>query len=668
MGRSSPRSSRSRSSRHRYRDLDDDYSPERRRRHKDSRKKSKRKSSHKTSSRYNKTSEDDTTRSRHHRIRDQIMSETTVIKIDSESIASSQTNQNNSSAASDSSVSYSESSFVSSDSSYYQKNSDPEDDYQPSSKKDHQQQKKEKSKKMSIFVLIVQIICTAGACQFFHHHLEYQSRVVHSLYHLHLALQNSHQEHLNYKNAHLHLSSEIVRLKLRLEHQYHFMHELTTFSRQNYIRIKGIAEEEAGVEEKQNMVEEKVFDLANYVGVPKLYPEFNIKNIERASRVGKPIKSKQNKYESRMIVAEVSSVKIKNFFIQAASRELRNTGYFVYDYLATMGMAGVDKPIESIINKDEHDEHQALHAERNCGYIKEIREPNVVAKGGKTFGAWMQDPAKNLDERVWLIENFHQSYFIEEYATIHDLKNRRMRRKIRLPIYFGGTGHVIYKEHLYFNKFNTSLIVKFDLNNLKIVKEVEMTQAVYGNHASYSWQGHTDYDFSIDEEGLWLIYATHENALDIVISKINPESLQIEEESHATDKHYAHSAAKHTKYATYKTNWKKLWSANAFTACGVLYTLQKFDVQKTNLNYVYDMHKRAYKHVKIPFKSKYKWISSVNYNHKTRQLYVWDKSYLMTYDVVFHNSSDSAYFGNELMSVDAETGAGTDQLNERSDL
>lgn len=67
---------------------------------------------------------------------------------------------------------------------------------------------------------------------------------------------------------------------------------------------------------------------------------------------------------------------------------------------------------------------------------------------------------------------------------------------------------------------------------------------------------------------------------------IDPETLQIEQEGHH-DKAYQHAANKHTKYATYKTNWKKLWSANAFTACGVLYTLQKFDTKKTTLNYVY---------------------------------------------------------------------------------
>ena len=329
-------------------------------------------------------------------------------------------------------------------------------------------------------------------CAFFHHHLDYQSKVVHSLYHLQLALNKAHLEHLEYKNSHMHLASEMIRLKLRLEHQYDFMKELTTISKQNYIRIKGIPEEELGSEEKQSMIEEKVYDLAKYIGIT----DITIKDVERASRVGKPILSKKSKLSARMIVAEISSLKIKTQFIEQASKSLRNTGFFVYDFLSTMDMVGVDKPVESIVNKEEQAEHAELHADHNCGYIKEIKEPKVIAKASKTFGAWLQDP-KGLGERVWVIDNFNKNYFIEEYATIKDLQNKRLRRKIKLPIYFAGTGHVIYDNNLYFNKFNTSSLVKFDLNKLRIVKEVDVTGAVFGNMASYSWQGHTDFDLNL---------------------------------------------------------------------------------------------------------------------------------------------------------------------------
>ena len=41
------------------------------------------------------------------------------------------------------------------------------------------------------------------------------------------------------------------------------------------------------------------------------------------------------------------------------------------------------------------------------------------------------------------------------------------------------------------------------------------------------WSGETDIDLAVDETGLWVIYATMENALDIVISKLDPENLEV---------------------------------------------------------------------------------------------------------------------------------------------
>ena len=43
----------------------------------------------------------------------------------------------------------------------------------------------------------------------------------------------------------------------------------------------------------------------------------------------------------------------------------------------------------------------------------------------------------------------------------------------------------------------------------------------------FQWLGNTDIDLSYDEEGLWAIYATHENAQDIVLSKIDVDTLEV---------------------------------------------------------------------------------------------------------------------------------------------
>ena len=54
-----------------------------------------------------------------------------------------------------------------------------------------------------------------------------------------------------------------------------------------------------------------------------------------------------------------------------------------------------------------------------------------------------------------------------------------------------------------------------------------MPDAAFGNMAPYQWAGSTDFDMAYDETGLWIIYATLQNSLDIVISKLDEKvSLQ----------------------------------------------------------------------------------------------------------------------------------------------
>merc|ERR1712227_1094788 len=80
-----------------------------------------------------------------------------------------------------------------------------------------------------------------------------------------------------------------------------------------------------------------------------------------------------------------------------------------------------------------------------------------------------------------------------------------------------------------------------------------LPEAGFGNMAPYQWAGSTDIDFAADEVGLWVIYATLQNSLDVVISRIDPKTLDV--------------------IKTFRTNWRKQWSGNAFMACGVLYVL-----------------------------------------------------------------------------------------------
>ena len=140
------------------------------------------------------------------------------------------------------------------------------------------------------------------------------------------------------------------------------------------------------------------------------------------------------------------------------------------------------------------------------------------------------------------------------------------------------------------------MLIKYNLETGDALYE-NLPKAGYGNQTPYQLSAFTDIDFAIDEEGLWVsvflittlkykikmkvIYSTFENTMDIVVSKLNADTLEVE--------------------ATYRTNWRKKWSGNAFMACGVLYVLKKCDLKNTYLNYAYDTHTKQWHHIQVRF-------------------------------------------------------------------
>lgn len=108
----------------------------------------------------------------------------------------------------------------------------------------------------------------------------------------------------------------------------------------------------------------------------------------------------------------------------------------------------------------------------------------------------------------------------------------------------------------------------FDLAPQRKTRPNNDFRAGFANQASYQWRGSTDIDFAVDENGLWAIYATEANSWNIVVSKLDHETLEVKD--------------------TWNTAWKKAWSGNAFMICGQLYVLKKYNEKTTFLHYSFD--------------------------------------------------------------------------------
>uniref|UniRef100_A0A673IKU4 Adhesion G protein-coupled receptor L3 n=1 Tax=Sinocyclocheilus rhinocerous TaxID=307959 RepID=A0A673IKU4_9TELE len=124
----------------------------------------------------------------------------------------------------------------------------------------------------------------------------------------------------------------------------------------------------------------------------------------------------------------------------------------------------------------------------------------------------------------------------------------------KLPHRVDGTGFVVYDGALFFNKERTRNIVKFDLRTRIKSGEAIIASANYHDTSPYRWGGKSDIDLSVDENGLWVIYATEQNNGQIVISQLNPYTLRVE--------------------GTWDTAYDKRSASNAFMICGILYVVK----------------------------------------------------------------------------------------------
>uniref|UniRef100_A0A2K6GS14 Olfactomedin 1 n=1 Tax=Propithecus coquereli TaxID=379532 RepID=A0A2K6GS14_PROCO len=218
--------------------------------------------------------------------------------------------------------------------------------------------------------------------------------------------------------------------------------------------------------------------------------------------------------------------------------------------------------------------------------------------------------------QVWYMDGYHNNRFVREYKSMVDFMNTDNFTSHRLPHPWSGTGQVVYNGSIYFNKFQSHIIIRFDLKTETILKTRSLDYAGYNNMYHYAWGGHSDIDLMVDENGLWAVYATNQNAGNIVISKLDPVSLQI--------------------LQTWNTSYPKRSAGEAFIICGTLYVTNGYS-GGTKVHYAYQTNASTYEYIDIPFQNKYSHISMLDYNPKDRALYAWNNGHQILYNVtLFH--------------------------------
>lgn len=255
------------------------------------------------------------------------------------------------------------------------------------------------------------------------------------------------------------------------------------------------------------------------------------------------------------------------------------------------------------------------------GTLKAIVDSPCIYEAEQKSGAWCKDPLQAADKIYFMPWTPYRTDTLIEYASLEDFQNSRQTTTYKLPNRVDGTGFVVYDGAVFFNKERTRNIVKFDLRTRIKSGEAIINYANYHDTSPYRWGGKTDIDLAVDENGLWVIYATEQNNGMIVISQLNPYTLRFE--------------------ATWETAYDKRAASNAFMICGVLYVVRSVyqdnesEAGKNTIDYIYNTRLSRGEYVDVPFPNQYQYIAAVDYNPRDNQLYVWNNNFILRYSLEF---------------------------------
>ncbi|XP_061627348.1 adhesion G protein-coupled receptor L3 isoform X17 [Phyllopteryx taeniolatus] len=258
------------------------------------------------------------------------------------------------------------------------------------------------------------------------------------------------------------------------------------------------------------------------------------------------------------------------------------------------------------------------------GILRGVYQSEHLFESDHQSGAWCKDPLQASDKIYYMPWTPYRTDTLTEYSSKEDFIAGRPTTTYKLPHRVDGTGFVVYDGALFFNKERTRNIVKFDLRTRIKSGEAIIANANYHDTSPYRWGGKSDIDLAVDENGLWVIYATEQNNGRVVVSQLNPYTLRIE--------------------GSWDTSYDKRSASNAFMICGVLYVVKTVYEDDDNegtgnkIDYMYNTDKSKETGVNIPFPNSYQYIAAVDYNPRDNLLYVWNNYHVVKYSLDFGNN------------------------------
>ena len=235
-----------------------------------------------------------------------------------------------------------------------------------------------------------------------------------------------------------------------------------------------------------------------------------------------------------------------------------------------------------------------------------------------------------------------------EYDSQEDLNaGQKASRVYKLPKPFYGTGHVIFQGSLFYHAYNTDTLLRYDLHLKRVLGELKMHLSGNDSNAQHCrvYSDHREHvgcvDFSVDENGLWVVYRNG-SRVSIYVSKLDVDSLRIQRTVviEATDNGLINDRRRHAivkrQGELFNVSRGLDEVLNAFVVCGRIYFLQYHGSQNAVIKLMFDLYDVDSQFVylqSIEFIQPYKSNTQLTYNPFDNRLYAWDAEHLITYSL-----------------------------------
>uniref|UniRef100_A0A8C2KJD8 Si:ch211-194m7.8 n=1 Tax=Cyprinus carpio TaxID=7962 RepID=A0A8C2KJD8_CYPCA len=239
-------------------------------------------------------------------------------------------------------------------------------------------------------------------------------------------------------------------------------------------------------------------------------------------------------------------------------------------------------------------------------------------------GAWGRDAKRGSKERYWehcLVSGNQLGNTVRMYNSYEDFMASKNYKDEYIASSYShanavqGSGTILYDNTVFYQCYDTAEICSFNITTQE-TKRVQLVGAGIDNKfpfCYYSCRDWTDIDLEADQNAVWVIYATEENRGNIVVSRLDPLSLNI---TH-----------------TWKTHLFKRSVTSTFMVCGVLYATRFVNTYQEEVFYAFDTATgQEINTLSLPFEKVSAGIANLNYNPVDRRLYMYNDGYLLAYN------------------------------------